>query len=839
MAIAEPIILGATPSSGKGSKTITIKLAENSETSQKTITYTAKTASGKTATLTVVQAAYTYKLRVAKSLVVPASGGNYGFATKAGEVFLDKYDGNNLVSSEDMYGTSQSRTAVVTSSDNWFGADYSWFFDVESRSTVEGGARSGTVVLKVQDPNGGDMLSATATVIQEANVKSIYDIDIKSVVAYVPSSPTEASANSNLLAYKGSTCLNVKVIYKYSSNGISVVSTYQNPNFANELLASLFLDGLGSAYSFEAYNPFMTLDVSTPSSYSGWTDEVSVASVGAGGKAFTYKAKATKAEIRYDDGTFSKSFTFYRLCKTFALDLDGIGYPFAVDSDDSITVNAPRLTSGFVENLYSIVYAPDITFVGNSDEKYAEFNTAGDTSVPSEPFQLPSAYGVSILSKAAYRFSFTGSSIPASTDCSIWSVDDNDNSKIDKKLTVNVTVSSASDDWLYAPDFGSTTTMSVGDTKYFGVFKPYGSPGNVTKFVVPASDSYVEVYCRQTQTGTYTKVTSALSLELSKFAANFSIKYVVIKNPPATYTKNIMRPTTFNGNTLNLVAFNVTIQYVAETKTLVMKGGVFCIGNPESVVEYVNASDVTVTLTETGKSSHSISFGGAYDLSRTANGGMPIKMSDYSRVSGFYGALAASTYSIRAWGKAGDIFTLQNVPKSTLEVFSKNFAAQGDTIEWMFAKKAVAFSGTLYIDASNYISSGLIGVFAYTDKGNYYLINAAMYGSADVQNVLGDAPFLIEIDPNETVTEICFAVTSNSSLAEVDDITSYDDNPLVIPNNTEAAVTVYSAGESNGETSCVADGNDYIGFADTLYCGMDSMVVFSEMDEDDNYYYCM
>ncbi len=276
-------------------------------------------------------------------------------------------------------------------------------------------------------------------------------------------------------------------------------------------------------------------------------------------------------------------------------------------------------------------------------------------------------------------------------------------------------------------------------------------------------------------------------------------------------------------------------------KTLKLKGGSFCVGNLDDIIDSISGKNLTFTLTD-DNSSNTVSFTcNSYEITISENSGTEISWDDYDNVQAFYRTMSGASFSLEVTDDDGN--TIVNEPtisKDALEVFACDFDSHDTTIVFEFGRKAISFEGTLYVNADQYISSyGLIGVFLNCSSGNRYFVKTLEYnyGAQDSINLFEQSA-IIEIDADDIPESLEFATTDDTSLSDVENIDNYTTTVSYIqPNNDEAVVNVTTLeyailveGQTVSYDSCIK-------FSEVMYCPDMSRIDFINQNEYDNYFW--
>lgn len=828
----------AKPASGQGTQTIAITVPANTG-NKRTYTLTATTASGKTATLTVVQkAALIYKLRMPETYTVPASGGSITLIDKAGVAFVDVYEGDELVRSIDVYTSKLTKTALIIDAEYWLSGGTDTIITYNTRGTTEGDARYCRFKISVQNPDSSSKkVEATVTVTQVANVKSLTTIDIKTVLNYSDNVAQLKDATSNTISYNDVTFFVANATYDYSSGESSILSSWSSESVANDIKAHLTLDMPGvTDYTIDRNSGsyrFFLLNIKGTNT-AAKTDTMYLSFNTKSGKFSSY-IDTVRGYFNYNDENVTSRIAVYRLCKTFKFDFDKIFYPFAINSDTEITIGFPK-QRGSHGDVYGIVYTPDIMVAADEMYKYPRLN--GSHVQDSASKLRYNGWSYSSISGCYYNVDIEGSAGTIATlksmNMSIWCMKDDNTSVIDKTLKVNVNLVDPLQA-IYVPAKGSTTYMKQGDTKYFGIYVPSLSTLPVSSVTIPESDDYVDVYYKL-DSYDYKKVTSSIEHSFTANKACFvSVKMIVKNNPVSAYSKDIKEGST--AKTLQ----SVIIQPVATHKTLKLKGGPFCVGNPDDIIDSISGKNLTFTLTDGGNSSNSVSFTcSSYEITISENSGTEIYWEDYDNVQAFYRTMSVTSFSLEVTDDDGNaIVNAPAINKDALEVFAGDFDSHDTPIVFEFGKKHVSFEGTLYVNADQYISSsGLIGVFLNCTSGNRYFVKALEYnyGSQDSLNLFEQGG-IIEIDADDIPENLEFAVTDDASMSDVENIDNYTTTVSYIqPNNDEATVKVTTLEGVTIIEGYTVSYDSCMKFSEVMYCPDMSRIEFSGQDES-NYYF--
>lgn len=277
-------------------------------------------------------------------------------------------------------------------------------------------------------------------------------------------------------------------------------------------------------------------------------------------------------------------------------------------------------------------------------------------------------------------------------------------------------------------------------------------------------------------------------------------------------------------------------------KTLKLKGGAFCVGNPDDIIDSISGKNLIFTLTDGGNSSNAVSFTcSSYEITISENSGTEIYWEDYDNVQAFYRTMSGNAFSLGVTDDDGNaIVNAPAINKDALEVFAGDFDSHDTPIVFEFGKKHVSFEGTLYVNADQYISSyGLIGVFLNCTSGNRYFVKALEYnyGAQDSLNLFEQGS-IIEIDSDDIPESLEFAVTDDASMSDVENIDNYTTTVSYIqPNNDEATVKVTTLEGVTIIEGYTVSYDSCMKFSEVMYCPDMSRIEFSGQDESDYYFW--
>lgn len=294
----------------------------------------------------------------------------------------------------------------------------------------------------------------------------------------------------------------------------------------------------------------------------------------------------------------------------------------------------------------------------------------------------------------------------------------------------------------------------------------------------------------------------------------------------------------YGGTSATIVCTSLIVLPSVIHRQLFMWGGPFCVGTTEYIIQQYWS---TIYVVFSDGAGNEVSLNGDPYMRGYEYQGIQINYLEYDQLSAFYNTMSGSSYTLTVSNSSGEQLYSIKLDKSTLLQFRNNSwdsYGSGD-IEWVFKKKFVSFMGTLYVDASAILSDGVIGLFVETNTGTDYLVSVTQYRytGKEVVNLLGDNPFTIEIAPQEYFSSIKIATAAEEG-TDVEDINTWDYIVTSIQGNNGFNAHV-QARERDDEiimdTQTEIDSDSLI-FIDDLKCSDESIVEFSEMDEDDIYY---